>query len=636
MTARAANCPNCGGPLEFKNAATVYVVCPHCGGASQRTDVDLEYLGVAATVTPIDSPLDLGARGDYQGLGWTIVGQLQLDHGQGPWNEWCACFDDGSWRWIAEAQGKVYCTRALDVDALRLPRHIRLQPGLLVDLGESGQFTVAEVGEGTVVAARGELPVRVRVGSTVRYADCSGPEDRFATLDYESGPTCVAAYAGQRLEFAALGFHPESVARREAPRVTADRLGCAACGAPARRFDTEAARVVCGACGAMYDPRTQHVLAKKFAPTRPQPLVELGTEIELRERRYRVIAFLVRAVTVAGRRYPWTEYLLRAEDGAYRWLVHQNGHWNFVEPVELGAVTRSAGVATWRGIRFRHFQGGNAVVEHVLGEVYWAVERGETVNAQDYVAPPLMLGFEQSGRRGTGEIVASVCHYLPHAEAQRAFKLATLSKPRGIAPNQPNPWRAGPWLAPCLALLAAVGLLMAGFHASFARRPASRLAGVLLPGVPPAEPEVWFSDEFELRPRVGNVQVTLTSQGGSGNYWIGFNGALANTQTGDIHAFAVAGERWQGVTDGEHWSEGSGGETVYLGSVPAGTYALRLERMREPIASAGVTWQVAAVSQVPSVVRPLLLLVLLSIPLVVVFARRASFEHRRWQESDHA
>jgi hypothetical protein len=90
------------------------------------------------------------------------------------------------------------------------------------------------------------------------------------------------------------------------------------------------------------------------------------------------------------------------------------------------------------------------------------------------------------------------------------------------------------------------------------------------------------------------------------------------------------------VTDGESWSEGSGGETVYLGSVPAGTYALRLERIAEPLQRGAVQWQVSAVSQVPSTVRPLLLLVLVTIPVAVLAILRAVFEQKRWEESDHA
>ena len=34
---------------------------------------------------------------------------------------------------------------------------------------------------------------------------------------------------------------------------------------------------------------------------------------------------------------PW---LLRRDDGAYRWLVRSQGHWSFVEPVGLADVTR--------------------------------------------------------------------------------------------------------------------------------------------------------------------------------------------------------------------------------------------------------------------------------------------------------
>ncbi|MHC5020641.1 MAG: DUF4178 domain-containing protein [Planctomycetota bacterium] len=638
MSGRTANCPNCAGPIEFKNAATLYVVCPYCGGASQRQDVDLHFLGKVAAVADIDSPFDLGARGDFNGLGWTIVGQLQLDHGAGPWNEWCAVFDDGSWRWIAEAQGKVYLTRELDLESpdLEIPPHGFLQPGEPLSLGEAGDFVVAETGQGEVVAARGELPVLIITGAKVNYTDLSGGDDRFATLDYGDGTTCLAAYAGERHDFHDLGFHPESVGRKEAKRVDVDRLGCASCGAPLQVRDPECKRIGCQACGCLMDAGTQQVVAEQGKSSRA-PLIALGSPVTLRGAQYTLLAYLIRSVTSYGTRYPWAEYLLRNNaDGSYRWLIHQNGHWNLAVPVELGDCRKASATSSYKGRSFKHFTSGTAVVEYVLGEVYWAVEQGEAVQADDFVAPPEMLSFESSRRDRGAETVASLTTYLPHTEVQLAFKLKKVAKPRGVAPNQPNPHAIAPWLPWWLGMVALIIVMIVGFHASFEQRDLVLMSGNFAAGAPPAKPEVVFSKEFDITASRGNVQIKLESQGGAGNYWVGFDGALANTITGDVHVFGVSGERWHGVTGGESWSEGSGGGTVYVGSVPAGTYALRLERQREPIRAGDVNWTVRAKSQVPSIIRPLLLLVLLSLVPVIVLIRRGAFETQRWAESDHA
>ena len=148
MSGRTAGCPSCGAPIEFRNAATVLVVCGACGGASTRKGLDLEKLGRVAEVTPIDSLLDLGTTGRFEGKGWTAVGQVQLDHGEGPWNEWCLLFDDGTWGWLGEAQGEILVTRP--VPSLPVPPHGKIHPGDAVDLGAGG-------GDGLVIEARVRL-----------------------------------------------------------------------------------------------------------------------------------------------------------------------------------------------------------------------------------------------------------------------------------------------------------------------------------------------------------------------------------------------------------------------------------------------------------------------------------------------
>ena len=116
MSLRTAPCPGCGATLTFLSAASVCIVCPYCGGGSMRTDRALESFGTVAELAPIESPLTLYQAGRFGGVGYTAVGLLQLDHGAGPWNEWCLLFDDGTWGWYAEAQGQTLFTRKDEVE----------------------------------------------------------------------------------------------------------------------------------------------------------------------------------------------------------------------------------------------------------------------------------------------------------------------------------------------------------------------------------------------------------------------------------------------------------------------------------------------------------------------------------------
>ena len=143
---RTASCPGCGGTLQFQSAATLCVVCPFCGGASYRSDVALEFLGKVAEVAPIDSPLELGTSGRLGARTWTAVGQVQLDHGAGPWNEWCLLLDDGSFAWLAEAQGELLVTTAVDGKGASLPSWDEASPGVGFQLAGK-TWVVAERGD---------------------------------------------------------------------------------------------------------------------------------------------------------------------------------------------------------------------------------------------------------------------------------------------------------------------------------------------------------------------------------------------------------------------------------------------------------------------------------------------------------
>ena len=107
-----------------------------------------------------------------------------------------------------------------------------------------------------------------------------------------------------------------------------------------------------------------------------------------------VIGAMSRSVTIEGTQYFWSEYLLYNPQIGFRWLVHSDDHWNYVQAVPPGEVSEGTRYATFRGKNYRIFQDAPAQVESVLGEFYWKVEAGEKVRGVDYVSPPYMLSKE--------------------------------------------------------------------------------------------------------------------------------------------------------------------------------------------------------------------------------------------------
>ena len=207
-------CPNCGAPVEFKAGSSVIVVCGNCSFAVVRTDRDIRTVGRVADLAKTDSPLRLGLSGTYRGLRFTIVGRQQLDHGQGPWDEWYCTFSDGRWGWLAEAQGRYYLTWPAPPPQAPIDY---LSPGMPIPVMQT-TYTVAEKGTGRLVAAAGELPVAFVPGGWFRYIDLSAGNGQFATLDYGAGDGSAPeeAYVGYVVPFEELGLPTDLGAKREA------------------------------------------------------------------------------------------------------------------------------------------------------------------------------------------------------------------------------------------------------------------------------------------------------------------------------------------------------------------------------------------------------------------------------------
>jgi hypothetical protein len=84
--------------------------------------------------------------------------------------------------------------------------------------------------------------------------------------------------------------------------------------------------------------------------------------------------------------FGWQEYLLYNLQHGYRWLVFDEGMFYFITPLAAGDIDASRAPTFVRrnNIHYRQRNAQTARVDFVLGELYWKVEVGETVWAEDY------------------------------------------------------------------------------------------------------------------------------------------------------------------------------------------------------------------------------------------------------------
>ena len=643
MSALVANCPACGAPVEFKSGQSIVVICTYCRSAVARTDRALKDLGKVAELVETGSPLDVGLRGKWKDVPFELTGRAQLGHEMGgQWDEWYATFSNGWLGWLAEAQGRFYITFQYPIpEGVQLPSFDDLQLGQHVPgLPWPTPLMVAETGRATALGAQGEIPYLLTPGETYYYADLSGVNNSFGTLDYNQTPPLV--FLGQQVTLAELGITTTRKPEREERRVDAAHLSCPNCAGPMElRAPDKTERVTCPNCNSLLDVNQGELsFLKSLGEPTFQPLIPLGTVGEVPEGKMTVIGAMSRSVTIDGTQYFWSEYLLYNPQVGFRWLVNSDAHWNYVRAVPPGEVTETEKRASYQGKSYKIFQDAPAQVESVIGEFYWKVEAGEKVRGVDYVAAPYMLSKEVSTvyvtdqndasktRRATGEINWSLGTYIPVPQIEKSFSVSNLPRPANVAPNQPYKhwWVYKYWIAFILLVLGAAFLtfLLSGstrevFSQSLTLQPLPNADGT----------QIFFSEPFELS---GWRNIRITGESPVDNTWVYLEGDLINEETGLVQSFPIDISYYSGVEGGEAWSEGERVDSAYTSSMPGGKYVLRLEGQWEK-------WQqpaTVAVKIEQNVTRGfniLLALIGLSIGPIIMGIYHIGFERRRWSES---
>ena len=294
-----------------------------------------------------------------------------------------------------------------------------------------------------------------------KFADLSGPDGAYATFDYSEHDPAV--YVGREVTFDDLGISKDAVAPESAPKlVSSVSINCPQCAGPLTlHAPDQAERLVCPSCAGLLDVGQGKLkYLKKLKWGKRQPVIPIGTEGTLFGTKYTVIGFVHRTTTVDRKTYHWCEYLLYEPRAGFRWLVHADNHWNFLEPIAAGKVRDSGMSAIYKDKRFQLYDRGKARVRFVLGEFYWRVEVGEEAKTRDLIAPPEMLSVEESiltepgapvfddepvlsekksGESPQGEINYSHGWYVTRGEIEQAFGVKGLRSSWTIGPTQPSP-----------------------------------------------------------------------------------------------------------------------------------------------------------------------------------------------------
>jgi len=197
MTARVANCPNCGARIEFRWSSCVQTTCAYCHSILVRTDVDLKRVGQVADLPPDSSPIQLGTQGVSHHKPFEVVGRIIYEYEQGGWNEWHIVFNDGASGWLSDAQDE-YAVSYKDLAKRQFPPPETIKPGQKI-AWNNVTYEVTTITRARYRGVEGELPFEYWDKTEMFFVDLETSDGRFATIDYSEAEPLL--FLGETVEF---------------------------------------------------------------------------------------------------------------------------------------------------------------------------------------------------------------------------------------------------------------------------------------------------------------------------------------------------------------------------------------------------------------------------------------------------
>ena len=384
--------------------------------------------------------------------------------------------------------------------------------------------------------------------------------------------------------------------------------------------------VACASCGSIIDiTNDSYKLLRTYQKALKKPLLPLGIRGTFEDTKYEIIGFMMRCDRTGG--YHWDEYLLFNPYKGFAWLVKSAGHWTFLVMTKDNLGKPATPEITYNNQVFKHFLWDSPKVEYVIGEFYWEVAVGDKVDTRDYVSPPFILSCEKS----SDEIVWSYGEYLYPYEVEKAFELETsLPSPRGVAPNEPNPWKERALLlTPLCVVFIILAIILHNAVTPSVRRSLLQQS-FTFDRLNPSAANVSTTEFQVLRERT-NLAVGISAP--VNNSWIDLDLTLVNLDTNERREVSTEVAYYQGSDSDGAWSEGNTFERYYFSAVEPGRYYLTASPTTDPTISK-LSYSISVMQGVSQAENlGFAIFALLVGPLLCV-VRYSFFETQRWQQSD--
>lgn len=348
------------------------------------------------------------------------------------------------------------------------------------------------------------------------------------------------------------------------PASTVRPLSCPNCGGIVNvRAQGLTVSVLCEHCGSTLDatrPDLQVIARANEALKTPQ--IPLGTRGTLIGRVWEVVGYMERT----DEEIVWAEYLLFNPYEGYAFLVDDGRRFSL--GIMLDRLPQSSwGAALLDGKGYSRFGQTYPVhVTFVVGEFYWRVAVGETVDETDFVRPGTMLSCEvyQTERTWTR------LDLLDWGVAETAFGIPARRREYSHpAPHEPSPYKRQLGEAMIIGIVALFTLMVISTFAGGEQQIGQTTTDAVLDG-PEKTVVIRGLDLPSARSRV----VVDADAGAIDNAWVDLDYSLTDEKTQDsVDTYGLA-EHYSGSDSDGSWTEGDPRPEVSLSSIPGGKYDL--------------------------------------------------------------
>ncbi|MBU6266951.1 MAG: DUF4178 domain-containing protein [Sphingomonadales bacterium] len=389
------------------------------------------------------------------------------------------------------------------------------------------------------------------------------------------------------------------------PAPSARQVQCPSCGGTiAIKAAGYSVSVACQYCGSLLDVANPDV---KLIEEYHQAAADLELPLSARGTLDGVVWEVIGALARSDDETSWSEFLLFNPYAGYRWLVHAEDRWTFGTMLTDLPGNAFGDAVTWRGQRYTaEYDPADTRTDRVVGEFYWRVRAGDTVEATTFAGYGGILSLEISGDEtnwtqltplargaveaafGAGGQAASPGGFgrkgLVGGAAAAAGAGATMAA--ATAPREAPAWLAdkgdaGPknplrdaWhmFLVGLGTLIACIVIMAMFGAT------SGSAAIQVSVTPEAAEQTFTVGTVTITRPYQAVSVTAQATGDNFvNKWVDLDYSLVDRKTQKaINAYGLV-EYYRGRDSDGDWTEGSRSTTTKFAGVPAGTYDLMVD-----------------------------------------------------------